>query len=71
MAINIIDYDAAYHRLGDALELIDQARIILRDTDTSIAVEIRNSVHDAMDKVHAARYIISSAVGKQLKESKP
>ena len=71
MAINIVDHDAAYHRLGDALEDIDIARAILRDTDTPIAVDVRNSVLAAMTKTRSARYIISNAIKKQERESNP
>ena len=72
MTINIDDHDAAYKRLGDALESIDEARLILLHTDTPISVKVRNSVLDAMTKVQSARFVIHDAVAKQtMEESKP
>ena len=67
MVINITDYDAAHHRLGDALNAVAKARDILLGTHASD--EVRESVIHAENRVCAARAIINAAITKQLRES--
>ena len=67
MAINILDHDAAYLHLGDALGAVTKARLILRDTSAS--VEVRDTVAEAQGKIYEARTIINGTIMKQMKES--
>ena len=69
MAINIIDHDAAFCHLGDALDAVVRARRILRDTSASDKVQ--KSVIDTEHKIYAARSIINSAIREQKMESSP
>ena len=69
MAINIIDHEAARRHLGDALDAIDKARVILFGANTS--AEVSNGIIAAEDKVYEARFTIKDAIDKQTKESAP
>ena len=72
MTINIIDHDEASRHLGEAIESVQQARVILRNTNASH--EIAYSLIHAEDSLHQATAIIFGAIKSQIltdEESKP